>query len=323
MSELNKFLMTNIEEIPGTETSNLEKKRMKKRILGQRQKTSWLKKLIVSASIILTASTTTVMVFPSLASQIPVLENIVSYFNQDRFIIKDFDEMAQPVTLTETSNDSTLTIDEAVYDGMTVTISFALKTKMDLGESPLSHELLKVAGVDGPSSSYEIEKINEDTYAGLITMNLDLKSQTADTLTVTWKPSAFQDLEGGNELYGDWSFKFKLKALSSKSIPVDYSFDFEEGTYTIKELMLTKLATNLIIAKKNFDGDPIIHWELKDNLGNTYMMQSGLGGSPYQQFMFEALNPEATSVTITPLNDLFEKVEINGKGTPSVTVELE
>ncbi|WKA55593.1 DUF4179 domain-containing protein [Planococcus shixiaomingii] len=322
MSELNKFLMTDIEEIPVADVSSLEKKAMKKRLLGQKRKMPWLKKLVVSAIIVLTASTTTVMAFPSLAAQIPVLKDIVSYFNEDQFILKDFDEMAESVALTQTSNGSTLTIEEAVYDGMSVTISFALETEMDLGDSPLPHEFLKIAGVDGPSSSLQMNKINETAYVGIITMNLDLETQSAKNLEVTWEPSAFQDLDSGNELYGDWSFAFKLKALDGNSTPVNFSFDFEGGTYTVKELLQTKLSTVLVIGKQNLDGDPIVHWQLEDNLGKTYMMQSGLGGTPYQQFMFEALDSEATSVTITPLTNPFEKIEIPGEGTPSVTVDL-
>ncbi|MGI2329050.1 DUF4179 domain-containing protein [Planococcus sp. YIM B11945] len=328
MSDLNKFLMADVEEIPEADVSSFEKKVMKKRLLGKKRKAPWLKKLAAAASILIAASGATAVAFPSLASQIPILQNIVSYFEDDELLFNHFSEVAQPLGLTETASDSTITIEEAVYDGTSVTISFALKTDIDLGNLPVASGQLEAEGAGGSGSSISMNKANDTTYAGLITMAPDFGKRPPKTLNVSWEPQVFEDFETGHKLEGDWAFSFKLNAIDSKSVQVDHRVNVGDGSYTVNELLLTKLSTVLSLDKENIDEDHYItEWQITDNIGNAHIAQFGTGSESHMQFTFEALDPEATAVTITPLVQYYEnmqdeKVEGEKIDLPSVTVEL-
>lgn len=326
MSELNKWLMTDIEDIPEAEISNFEKKQMKKRLLGRKSTSSWLTKLVVAASIFIGLSTTAVIAFPSFASQLPILQNIVSYFDEEQLIFNHFSEVAQPLGLTETSNGSTVTIEEAIYDGTSVTISFALQTETDLGDFPVADGILEAAGAGGSGSAIAMEKVNGTTYAGMITMTPDFFFQPPTVLKVSWEPGTFEDVPSGTKITGDWSFSFKLQAIDSKHVAVGQAIEFQGGTYTLNELLLTKLSTVLTLNKEHIDEEHYLTtWLLEDNLGNTYPMQFGTGNTTQQQFTFEALNPEAASVTIKPIITYAEHVDDVGTEVevPSVTIDLE
>ncbi|PSL41500.1 uncharacterized protein DUF4179 [Planomicrobium soli] len=326
MNDLNKLLMTDIEEIPEAAVSNFEKKEMKKRLLDQKRKPHWIKKLAVAASIFIAASATTAIAFPSVASQIPILQNIVSYFDEDELIFNHFSEVAQPLNLTDTSNGSTVSIEEAVYDGTSVTITFALKTEENLGEFPLANGSLEAFGANGSGSSIAMNKVSDTTYAGMITMAPDFVFGSPNTLKVSWKPQSFEDFDTQTQLTGDWSFDFKLRALDSKSVKIDENILFEGGQYKLNELLLTKLSTVLVFNKKDVnDNRYMASWQLEDNLGNIYPMQFGTGNPKKNQFTFEALHPEATSIIIKPQIKKFNHFEDEGVpiDAPSVIVDLD
>ncbi|TWT01494.1 DUF4179 domain-containing protein [Planomicrobium sp. CPCC 101079] len=325
MSELNKFLMTDIEEIPEADVSNFEKKEMKKRLLRPKTKPRWIKKMAIAASIFIAASAMTAIAFPSVASQIPILQNIVSHFDEDELMFNHFSEVAQPLGLTETSNGSTVSIEEAVYDGTSVTISFALRTEENLGEFPLASGLLEASGANGSGSSIAMNKVNDTTYAGMITMAPDFLFGSPNTLKVSWEPESFEDFDTQTKLVGDWSFDFKLKALDSKAVKVGETIPLEGGRYKLNELLLTKLSTVLTLNKQDIDAAYVANWQLEDNLGNTYPMQFGTGDPTNEQFTFEALDPEATSVIIKPQFTKANHSNDEGKPVdlPPITVKLQ
>ena len=323
MSDLNKWLTTDIEDIPVADVSEFEKKQLKKRILGQRGKSPWLKNVALAAGIAFAVSTTAFSAFPSLASQIPILQDIVSYFDGDELIFNHFSEVAQPIGLEETSNGSTLTIEEAVYDGTSVTIAFALQTSTDLGDFPNADGLLEARWMRGSGSVTTMNKVNDTTYAGMITMAPDFLWKAPQTIKLTWAPGAFTDLETGAKVEGDWEFAFNLNALNSVKVPIRKTVDFEGGSYKLDELRLSKLSTVLTMHKKDVDEDLYItDWQLVDNLGNEYLMHFGTGNESDIQFTFEALDPQASSLQIVPMIKRIEHAEDDGVPVEASTITV-
>lgn len=324
MSDLNKWLTTDIEDMPEADVSELEKKQLKKRILGQRNKSPWLKNAALAAGIAAAVSTTAFAAFPSLASQIPILQDIVSYFDGDELIFNHFSEVAQPIGLEETSNDSTITIEEAVYDGTSVTVAFALQTSTDLGEFPNADGLLEAPWTRGSGSVTLMNKVNDTTYAGMITMAPDFLWKAPQTIKLTWAPESFTDMETGAKVEGDWKFAFKLNALNSGKVRVNKTVDFEGGAYKLEELRLTKLSTVLTMHKKDIDEDRYItDWQLVDNMGNVYPMHFGTGNESHIQFTFEALDPQASSVQIIPMIKRIEHAEGDGVPVKAPTIHID
>lgn len=310
MSDLNKWLMTEIKDIPEADVSEFEKKQLKKHLLSNKRKAPRLSKIALAAGILAGASGIAAIAFPSLASQIPILQDIVTYFEEDELIFSHFSEVAQPLGLTQTSNGSTVEIEEAVYDGTSVTISFALKTETDLGEVPFSTGFLEASGAGGSGSAVSMNKIDDTTYAGMITMAPDFFFGSPNTLKLSWKPESFEDAEGDKILQGDWSFEFKLKALDSKSVKINEPIRFKGGEYALNEISLTKLSTVLTLDAKGIDEDHYLtEWLLEDDLGNIYPMQFGTGSDSSFQFTFEALDPAASAVSVKPIVNYLETPE--------------
>lgn len=319
MNELDKFLNTDIEDIPGAPVSKLEKKAMKRRLLGQKKKPKWLLKTAVAAALLIGTGATVVVAFPSIASQIPVLQNIVSYFEDDDLVFSHFSDVAQPLDMTQTSNGSTITLGDAVYDGTSVTISFALKTEIDLGTTPNSTGMVEAAGANGYGAAISMKKVDDATYAGVITMAPGFGNSPPKTLSLNWKPVAFEDMNNmETKITGDWSFSFKLRALQGDRFAVDKTILFDGGKYLMDDLSLNKLSTVLRFETELTDENHYVtDWQLTDNLGNVYPMVFGTGGAstfrkPFQQITFEAVDPEASTVTIQPKITYIEHPEDAG-----------
>ena len=331
MNEFQKFLNTDIDEIPDAAVTNLEKKQMKQRLTGQKKKSAWLIKTAIAVAVVISTAATAVVAFPSIASQIPVLQDIVSYFEDEELIFSHFSEVAQPLDMTQTSNDSTITLEEAVYDGTSVSISFALQTTADLGESPYSTGMIEAKGANGYGAGISMTKVDDTRYAGVITMSPDFNNSPPKSLSLVWEPVEFLDaINFDNKITGDWKFNFKLRALAAETFNVNEAINFEGGSYLLEDLSLTKLSTVLRFDTVDIDEDHYItDWQLTDNLGNDYPMVFGTGGSTmfgqtYQQMTFEAIDPEAASVTIQPTVTYIEHLEDEGEPIeiPPITIGL-
>ncbi|WP_033540972.1 DUF4179 domain-containing protein [Planococcus sp. CAU13] len=332
MNDFHKFLNTDIKDIPEAPVSKLEKKAMKRRLLGQKKRRGWLLKTAVAAALLFGTGTTMIVAFPTIASQIPVLQNIVSYFDEDELIFNHFSDVAQPLNMTQTSNGSTLTLEEAVYDGTSVTISFALKTETDLGSTPLPNEMINASGSNGYGAAIDMRKVNDTTYAGFISLAPDFRNSPPKSLSLSWEPGAFSDgMAANTEITGDWSFEFKLHALQGVSFNIDETISFEGGQYFMDDISINKLSTVLRFESEGIDENHFIaNWQLSDNLGKIYPMVFGSGGAstehrPYYQITFEAIDPEATTVIIQPMIRYIENQDDEGRPVEiePIVVELE
>lgn len=332
MNEFQKLLNTDIDEIPEAGVTALEKKQLKQRITRQKKKPAWLLKTAIAAALLIGTATTAVVALPSIASQIPVLQNIVSYFEDEELIFSHFSEVAQTLDMTQTSNGSTVTLEEAVYDGTSVSISFALKTESDLGESPYASGMIEAKGANGYGAGISMTKVDDTRYAGVITMSPDFNNNSPNSLSLTWEPVEFLDaIDYDTKIIGDWSFNFKLRAIEGESFTINETIDVERGSYLLKDLSLTKLSTVLRFDTVDIvESQYVTDWQITDNLGNSYPMVFGTGGSTmfgrsYQQITFEAIDAEAETITIQP--KVFYNEDMEDAGTlveiAPIVVELE
>ncbi|WP_214484873.1 DUF4179 domain-containing protein [Bacillus sp. SM2101] len=100
---------------------------MKQHLLKKRKELPIWRNFAVAAVITVGASSTTGFAFPTLSSQIPFIDNIINYFNNEEQHYKNFEIFSTDIGLAQTDNDVTVMIDNAVYDGTNIQYRLQLK----------------------------------------------------------------------------------------------------------------------------------------------------------------------------------------------------
>jgi hypothetical protein len=244
---------------------------------------------LVAAAVILGLSTTSVaFAFPSIASQIPFMDNVISFFNDVERDYRDFETFSTDIGLAQTSNGTTVMIDNAVYDGTNITISFALETEQEIEQEIEVHAMnwFDVVGAIGMRGSDKITKISDNRYVGLASFTPLFKDEKfPETVEITWNPKAFKSLSNDLEVEGDWSFAFSLNRLKGDIELINETVQNENVNFTLKSIEFTDVST--VISYEQLVSDELLkEWEsvtpvfrVTDDLGNVYMNETGGGGT--------------------------------------------
>ncbi len=91
-----------------------------------------------AVALIIGISTTSMIVSPALANfvaQIPIIGSVFDYFAVDNDEFESYGRFSESVGLSQSSKGIDITIEQAVYDGTNVTISFILKSEEPLGKA--------------------------------------------------------------------------------------------------------------------------------------------------------------------------------------------
>ena len=71
--------------------------------------------------------------FANFVTQIPIIGHAFDYFISQEDYYQAYEEISTDIGLVEKSNGVELIIEQAFYDGNTVTLSYVLRTEEDLG----------------------------------------------------------------------------------------------------------------------------------------------------------------------------------------------
>ncbi|WP_214485000.1 DUF4179 domain-containing protein, partial [Bacillus sp. SM2101] len=166
---MKKWINMDVDQLELLDVTDIEKARVKQHLLKKRKKLPVWRNIAVAAVIIVGASTATGFAFPSLASQIPFMDNVINYFIDEEQHYKNFETFSTDIGLLQTDNDVTVMIDNAVYDGTNITVSFAIETNHDFGKTMKMSggNYFNVIGETGSGGSYQINKISDTHYVGL------------------------------------------------------------------------------------------------------------------------------------------------------------
>lgn len=310
MDELRKMLQLNVDEVEPETISRLEKKRVMNHVLKKRRKGSFR---YIAAACLLAGGIGSTLVFlsPTIASQIPIVNYIVEYFNEETIQFQYFEDYATGVGLVQDRNGIKIEIADAVYDGTTITISFAIESDKDLGEHPYLQAPILINGEREVGSITWTKKISDSTYVGVITLTPELHGRSPRTVNISWSP-IIENTDTFEEFEGNWLFEFKLKKIDLEGIRVKYKDTKNDFTYKISKVELSGYAINIpftIDIPSQYKYFPIqygIDFEVKDELGNTYEMITGhtssgsLNPNPKGIVSFANLHSGAKKLTITP-----------------------
>ncbi|CAM3271751.1 DUF4179 domain-containing protein [Filibacter tadaridae] len=309
------WLDLDIENIEPMNLSDSKKASIKNDILATRKKKKLVRlRHLLAASIIVVSTVATIgFTFPTLAAQIPFLQNIISYFNDEDTIYENYGDFATDISQLQTSNGVSVMIENAVFDGTSLTVSYAVETEIDLGTSPRMSTSFDIKGASGMGATGSLQKISDSTYVGLERITPHFNKAVPDELEVSWQPLAFKDYNANTEVKGDWQFNFKLPELDSKLQLINQSVTNHGVTMLINSFEKNGMST--VIRYEQFvEADILKQWPnviiqfdaIQDNLGNTYIVEGNGGKSTDDGLSYKlsgtikSLDPNAQSLKIVP-----------------------
>ncbi|WP_107951151.1 DUF4179 domain-containing protein [Lysinibacillus parviboronicapiens] len=305
-----------------------------KKAKAEQQKRRFKNPFVAAAMILGLTTTSVAFAFPSLASQIPFMDNVISFFNDEERDYKDFETFSTDIGLAQTSNGTTVMIDNAVYDGTNITISFALETEQEIEQEIEISAMNRFDVVDaiGMGGSEKITKISDNRYVGLASFTPHFKDEGyPETVEITWSPEAFNSTSNDSVVEGDWSFAFSLKRLEGDIQLLNKTVQKENVSFTLQSIEFTDVST--VISYEQVIKDELLkEWEsvtpvfhVTDDLGNVYMNGTGGGGkttNDYKTFKgtsdFGTIKEGASKLIIQPI----QIASLNyGKGHTKIELE--
>ncbi|WP_462413609.1 DUF4179 domain-containing protein [Neobacillus sp. Marseille-QA0830] len=248
--------------------------------------------------------------FAKFVTQIPVIGSVFHFLAFEKAYYKEYKDLSTDLGMVEKSNGIEMVIDQAIYDGNVVTLSYVLRTNKEFKKQPMFESLPVVQG-NFSNAGYGTEFVKDVGYVGVMTLSMFEDSRK--TVNLAWEPKSISF--GNKTIKGDWSFKFSLKELPSIHIPINK--EVSESGVTVRLIDAEKTDVNLsihysqVIDTKLLDSSEYVEAELYaiDNLGNEYKVPynggEGIAGSDSSEdLMWNAtvhgLDKKSTSITFYP-----------------------
>jgi len=323
----NEFVEMEVSEVEKARVKNA----LKKSIKEKKKLISWnWKKNTIAASILVCISVTTIgLTLPAYAKNIPVIDNIFRFFdnggngidekhkdypshnsvNKGTGLYNDYKKISNTVNLTKESNGIKFTINDAVFDGKTVTLTYTIESKQDLGNVNIS--MPKISGMNAIGGSGKTSKINPNKYVGIMTAS-NMEDTKLDIAKIQWNIEGMKNPENDTFIKGNWNFSFSLNATDSKTLLTNGNSEQNGVKVNINQITINPMSFTI-----NYDqevskttrkkSDAVyVELEIEDNLGNTYSGRDNGGKGTKDAYnisgskTFGKLNSNATELIITP-----------------------
>jgi hypothetical protein len=347
-------------EFEEMEVSEIEKAKVKKALkmtIHEMKKRNKVKKNVVAASIIVCLSATTFgLTFPAYAKNVPVIEDIFRFFDQDRFgsientsdhndtqkketgLYYEYKQYSNEINLTRESNGVKFTVNNGVFDGKTVTLTYTIESEHQLGNVGVYGPVIQ--GMDSMGGTSKTTKVDTNKYVGILTLS-SYEDIDLDVANVKWNIDKISNPDTNLEIKGDWKFKFSLKAVDSKMQLSDSSAEKNGVKVDIERISVNPMSFIVDYSQEvsqlvtnTWDGVDV-DLEIKDDLGNIYSGEGNGGKGTEGTFnislskTFEKLDEKATKLFITPNvtlrdynSDNYSSVQITKGGKKEMTLPL-
>ncbi|MGL5244519.1 MAG: DUF4179 domain-containing protein, partial [Sarcina sp.] len=266
--------------------------------------------------------------FPAYAKNVPIVGDIFRFLDNGKTGLYDnFKKNANEINITKVSNGTSITVNEAIFDGRTVTLTYTVKTNEDFGEHiSLISDLVFDSELDesGATGTSGFAKVAPNTYVGQENKTLDdLVTTPKDSLNFKVKIRKIDvDAEKTEYIKGNWNFDINLNAKKGNTQIINKSFEKEGVTGTINELSINPMSIFVSYSQKITE-DLNKNWQsveldldIKDDLGNIYIGEGNGGSGTIYNFnlskTFEKLKDGATKLIITPKAKLRNGLEGGG-----------
>ncbi|WP_017754132.1 DUF4179 domain-containing protein [Calidifontibacillus oryziterrae] len=308
----------NIEEsdFEEIEVTDLEKAKLKKSLKASIKKSkpkkvaSWKKRAAAAVIIIGLSVTSFGLTFPTYAGNIPIIGDIFKFIDEERTGFYDnYKEYSTEMNMTEESNGIKITINDAIFDGETVSLTYSIESEHNLGDYPFVSGRLKIKGANGMTGSAKTTKVDDNHYVG-IEKATDIDRMDSNSVKLKWDINSIVIPDQQKEISGKWSFSLSLKATDSKVQLADVSSEQSGVRVNINKISMTPVSFIIFYNQEVFESvtnnwdDVYVDLEIKDDLGNSYIGENNGGsGDGYNMSWsktFEKLDENATKLIITP-----------------------
>jgi Domain of unknown function (DUF4179)/Family of unknown function (DUF5643) len=308
------WLDLDIDEIKPKPLSAEQKAKIKYHVLtkGKKKKRINVRYLAGAALLGISVITASFISLPAIANQLPFVQSILTNFEEDA-LPKKYEDFATVVNQVQSSNGLDVMIENAVYDGTNIILTYAIQTNEELGNHPRAEGFINVEPSNGSGGTGSIEKMNGTTYVGIEKVTPHFTGESPEEVFVQWEPTAFGDFQMNTEIKGDWEFEFTLTQLPTNVQLLDQTISQDGLTLVMISLehseMSDVLRYNFYVEESVLKDWPFVSIEMseaKDNLGNVYKL-NGNGGISHNEgasnewgTTIYSIDPNATSLTFTP-----------------------
>ncbi|MBC2398029.1 DUF4179 domain-containing protein [Clostridium tetanomorphum] len=223
------------------------------------------KKQVIAAAITITCLTGIAFSVPTLAKNIPAINNILNgksvfdpkeknpyNFGLDNTNLKEY---TNQVNQSIKSGGITITVKEVAYDGNKVFLGYIIQGEKDIlmdssGKAPdvFPGHSTTIDGKRPSSGGYDFKKIDNKTYVMREEIDISPSNSIPDKFRFTTK---FRLVSG---IKGVWDFDFIVSQENfknkCKTIPVRKHFNIDNNKFTIEKLSLTPLSSVLNMTDK-------------------------------------------------------------------------
>ena len=289
------------------------KSNLKKAITKKKKRMSWKLKVAAVAMIAGLSVTTFGVTFPASAGNIPIIGDIFRFLDNEKTGIYDeYKEYSTEMNMTQDSNGIKVTINDAVFDGKTVAITYSIDSEKDLGDDITTFGSPDIKGSIGMAGSSKISKVDDYHYVGLYRATpIDLAPIGNESVDIKWSLDSFIQPNTMEKVKGNWKFAFSLEATDSQVQLSNQSAEQNGVKVNIEKVSFTPMSFivyyNHEVAEHVSDKwhEVYVELDVQDDLGNIYSGQ-GNGGSGKDSYnlslskTFEKLDPNATKLIVTP-----------------------
>lgn len=327
--ELFNDMDLDLSEFQEVEADELERARVKKIVrekiaqsdsggLKKRKRSTAL--ATAAAIVILTAGIGGLgMAFPAYAKEVPVVGDIFRFLDGGRSGVYDlYKESALNIDMVKADNGIEVTLNQGVYDGKTLSLTYTIKTAQDFGENPLLNSNIDVDFADGIAGSEGLKKVSPGVYVGQSNYTFFSEKEIRDGISFRWSVSGLTNMD---EDSGDaerkttacrLNYSVSLKALDYKVLDLAENRDVaQQVAISLKRLSATPINTILYYAEEvpsDLVNSVQMVWEIKDDLGTVYAYNENGGQGKISGEMlkmeyvltFNHLDPQAKTLFITP-----------------------
>lgn len=302
-----------MDEFEEMEVSEFEKVKLKQSILSNispSKSKMWKKPLLASAMAAGLATSALVgLSFTANATELPWIGGIYRYFQDftnNNFYL-EYEESLNSIQQTIESNGIKVTVDDAVYDGDALSVTYTIETNKYMGESLFIASVPSIENNEN-NGSHNIVRTEGNKYIGIATTPIDLP---AESINVEWNiKSIIPNLTTEESTKGNWNFAFSLdKTEAIEVLPVGQQVTKEGVTVSVDKItiapnsFLVNYSHTVSQELKAIPLHVIVSMEVTDDLGNKYATtdEVGYGSSTWEtnwSSVLEKLHPSASELTM-------------------------